>query len=413
MTRSSGSSAEAARLGGWILRAAASAIVAGSVTPLIASAAGAQEAACPASFAGHSIVGSAAGVQVVEDIRGVTIVEAADGALPAAQAAVDSQFGSIGFAGVPYSGTIAENTGQARSEPNAVPNFAVSSYPAEPNESEKTLPGAHMSTASGPRSSTSQVETGGASADVGEDASESASASARCGTEALEASSENTVKSLAFADVLGIASVHSTASSVLSADGSSKLEASLDVEGATVAGQPVSITKDGVSIVGNVIPLPGNPAADALAEAGVSITYIDARRDEANGEITAPALEIVVTEALPVGSSPSTTTFVIGQAFARATVTGISEPFATPQTLAPVAPVVPITGSVTPPAATGVLPKPAPSSSAPLPEAPGFSTAQIANWSILPAFSALVIGTVLFVASWVVFGRLTARLRWT
>jgi len=373
------------------------------------SAASAQSGC--SSYALYSALGSASGVRTLQHAPGVTIVTDADGGLPAAQAQFDSVGGSIGWAGAPYSATVADNAGQAQQQPNDVPVFAYSSHPTTPDGSKET-PAGNMNANSGADGSTASYDGGGPASDQSSTGHVRLSVSATCladGT--IEALADNTVESVNIAGVLRIGSVHSHAKVVVAPDGQRQLDGTIVVDGVTVLGQPASITDQGLVVGPSSAPLPANPLTSALVAAGVSIAYIDAVKDEERGEVFAPGVEISVAQDVP-GSGPKSTTYTFGRAFARGVKAGdasapsiaVPAPTLTTPTVPAPAPSAPA------PIPTGQVAAPAPNSAAP---SLGVPASRIVNWSIAPAYTALALGALLLLAVRLLFPKLAARFRWT
>ena len=381
--------------------------------------AGAQDQDACANHTRFSTLGSAAGARTVQSAAGRSIITEVDANLPGAQASVDSVLGSRGWAGAPYIPVAAENAGQAHKSPNDVPVFASSEYPAVPKASNST-PAATVTATSDAASSNGKAESGGPSSDQAAMGRSIASAEASCTNDGgLHALADTSTDVTSVADVLRIGSVRSHA--LLDTDatgGIRKVEGTMAVEGVFVLGQPAAITDKGVVVGGSASPLPANPLADALKSAGITVRYIAADIDRKTGEVTAPGLEISVTKPVP-GGDPVTTTYDLGRAYARVSLTAGDAPPSD-------AGAVDAGGGFaalpeTPPADTGTAPAAAPSTPAattartksPAPRRSGqlLATAQIGSWSVAPAYAALGIGTALLVV-WVLLEMIAVRSRW-
>jgi hypothetical protein len=134
---------------------------------------------------------------------------------------------------------------------------------------------------------------------------------------------DDSVQSLDIAGVLRVASVRTHAKATRSSSGHLQLDGTVDIEGASVLGQPVSITDQGI-VVGPA-PVPGvtNPLQAALTTAGITVSAVAAMKDPANGQVLSGALEISVAQKVPnVGSGPVTTTYTLGRGYATTRATG-------------------------------------------------------------------------------------------
>lgn len=378
--------------------------------------AGADEDVC-AKLTTFSAVGSAAGVRTLMSAPGYSIVTEVSSNLPGAQAMVDSILGSKGWAGAPYVPQAAENAGQARQDPNNVPVFATTDYPATPEASNST-PTATVSAKSAERSSTAKAEGGGPGSDQAAAGHAVATADASCAADGtLTGSSDNRADMTNFGGVLGIGSVKSYAVAVRAANGDiQKLEGTMQVEGVTVLGQAAAITDKGLVLGTSASPLPDNPLTSALESAGITVRYIAADKDEKTGEVTAPGLEVtVVQQAAAGGGGPVTNTYTFGRAYALAGVTPGDAPAPSDEGTSDGS-----TGSFTDTPSVGVLSSPSPVSSGragtPIAKPRGANVVatpmvQIGSWSVAPAYSALGVGALLLVA-WFLLEKIAVRFRW-
>jgi hypothetical protein len=397
--------------------AALALLTAGLAVSITWSGGPAGAAADCSSYAVYSAVGSAAGLRTLQSAPGASLVSQADGNLPAAQAQADSVLGSVGWAGAPYSAAVADNAGVTGANANDIPVFATSSHPTQP-ESSKSTPAATIEAKSAARSSTAKA-VAGADSEALSAGKVATSAAAACDEAAtVRAVADSATSAIDVAGVLRIAAVRSHAMARVDATGRRTVEATLEVDGATVAGQPVGITDRGVVAGSSVAPLPANPVTAALAEAGITVRYLAADKDAAKGEAMAPGLEITVAREIPgVGTGPATTTYVVGQAYARATTSGDGGataavpdlPFVTPAFADPVTP--------------GTEPLPTPSlggsdTAGSLPGAAGgnqvaLQAGRIAtDWSVAPAYNAMGAGALLLLAAWFGFEKMAARFPW-
>jgi hypothetical protein len=349
-----------------------------------------------------------------------------DASLPAAQAQVDSLAGSNAWAGAPWSSAVAGNIGLAGLNANDTPFLAVSSYPATPKVS-KSGPGATIDASSDALSSTAQAAAGGPASNQASAGKISASGSSSCGNDGtVRALADNAVDLFDVEGVLRIGAVRSHARVEIGPTGQRTLDSTMEVVGATVLGQPVAITDRGVVAGGSAIPLPDDPEAKTLADAGITVRYIAAAKDDQHGQVFAPGLEVVVTRAVQgAGTGPINTTYTLGRTYARAATStdqastgvqaaaapGISQLSEPPsQGAAPAAANAP----AAPPA---LAPTPASSGSAVSTSgrvAAGDRPMAVAmpNASFAGVYSTMGAAVLLFVAAWLIFERLGVRIRW-
>lgn len=381
----------------------------------------AQEVDVCANHTTFSVLGSATAIREVVTFKDYSIASEVDANLPGAQATIDSIEGSKGWAGAPFVPIVAENAGQASVDANQVPVFAATAYPATPEASNST-PAATVSSKSEERKSAAKAEGGGPGSDQAAAGRSVAAAEASCAPDGgLRAVADSSVDMASIKGVLGIASVRSHAEVVRTADGELvKLEGTIAVEGATVLGQPVSITEKGLVVGSSASPLPDNPLVAALQAAGITVRYVAPTSNRETGEVFAPGLEVTVAQAPPPQfGGPISTTYVFGRALARVALTP-GDPVASDDTSGVDAFASDASGSFTTPDAGDALPSSSPGavpSGAPDRSAGGggaatsLPTANIGNWSIAPAYSALGVGTFLLVA-WVLLEKIAVRFRW-
>jgi hypothetical protein len=209
----------------------------------------------------YEVTGAADGLRVEVAAETGNIVKGTDGSLPGAMARLHSVDGSKGWAGAPYTSTVAENltlTGDATepigqpelSNPDKVPVFAIAQYPAT-TEAKKDLPGGGLEAKSGADSASGKAAVGAASSDAGTVASMTTSAAVTCASDmTLEAVADSVATGIDIGGVLRIGSIHSHARVVLTASGDRQVESTVQIDGASVGGQDVSITEKGVVLAG-------------------------------------------------------------------------------------------------------------------------------------------------------------------
>jgi hypothetical protein len=348
----------------------------------------------------------------------------ADLGLPTAQAQIDSIQGSKGFAGAPYSATVADNAGAGGADASQVPTFAIAQDPSTP-ESTKTLPAGTISAKASPDSSSGDAVLGASASPGAGVASTSNTAKASCEEDTtVQAVADSAATGIDIAGVLKIGSVRSHAKAVVSPSGEKTVEGTVDIDGASVAGHGVTISDKGVVLAGSPAPLAKDPITPALEAAGISVKYIGGVADEATGQVLAPTLEISVARTVPgpSGDVPARVTLSFGRAFARAVLEGSEGAFGASEDLGiddlssfadesfedfPTTDV----GSLDTPTEASTETNDSPSSSTG-DRAANVATARLADWSIAPGYSAMGVGALLLLVAWIGLERIAVRLRW-
>jgi hypothetical protein len=309
---------------------------------------------------------------------------------------------------------VAGNVGLTGVNANDVPVFVKTQYPAEP-KAEKTSPTSNIRAESGADSSEASTDGGGPGSTDASAGRVQTSSKAGCGDSgAIEATADNSVDLLDIAGVLRIGAVLSHAKATVDASGHRTLEGAMDVEGATVLGQRVAITDEGLVVGSSESQLPSTDnLTKALADAGITVHPIALVKDPDHGEVIAPGLEIVVTRgAQGVGTGPAVTTLVVGRAYARASEGGSSE-VAAPGVadIGSPADTSPAVGEPALLAATPSTPAPEPaiadSNAARVNVRPAAAAlGRMASWSIARVYTALGMGLLLVALSLLGSGRL-------
>ena len=389
-------------------------------------------------FATYDALGSAQGIQSVQAVPGATLVQGMDANLPGAQAEFNSSRGSFAWAGAPYSDTVAGNVGNANVNPNQIPIFAVSSYPAQPSGGTTTA-ASSVQTTSSASDSTAHATAAGVGPASSASGQVSTTASASCtATGTLKGVSDSSVNAFTVGGVLRIGAVTSHADATLLPGGTPVLNGTTSISDTTVLGQPVEITQNGLVIPGSAVALPSNPLASALSTAGISIQYLAVSKDPANGDVIAPGVAITVTandQGLAIGAGTASTTFILGQAHARAIETGGGSSSSPTTVYAPPAgsgasPTVPTAPPSSPtsatnsgigsvPAASGpigtVVPTTSPLPGSQLPASSGSRTGPtslIAAPSTSSFYAAVAVGGALLLIATGLFAGLGVRLKW-
>jgi hypothetical protein len=285
-----------------LLRAAALTVTTGafSVLALTAGRAGAEPTVYAGQFAG---VAAADGIRVTVDVPNSVSRNPVDGGGPTAQANLDSLGTSIAFASHPYPGSIPvggpsavtgvlaglfPQLGQLPTPPG-YPFYVESRYPLS-GRSEATGPGQSLEAESTATSASSRA-AGGFGTPSGSAGFLRSASSVASTSERVAAAADSTAEGFAVGP-LSIGRVVSTAAVTLTSDGRLERTGDIAIGGVSVAGVPVAISANGVSLAGGSIPLPSAEAVTkALEQANISVG-ISPKEDSRNG-VVAPAVRIV------------------------------------------------------------------------------------------------------------------------
>ena len=223
---------------GRVARLAIAAMLAVVATALLGVEAGAADDTC-ASF---DATAAADAVRVSSNPAGLAPVDEADGEGPAAQAHVDSLGISSGFAGIPYSKAAVGNAGAGDVDHRSIPVMVTSAHPSNPDESRST-PAGSLKATSEELASKAEAIAGGPGDEQTTVGRSRAAADVSCATSGVvKAASTAVSEASSFSGgVLRIGSVRTTASATTNASGATVLRSSIDVDGASVVGQRVTI----------------------------------------------------------------------------------------------------------------------------------------------------------------------------
>jgi hypothetical protein len=381
-----------------------------------------------ASCSDFSATASAAGARVDVESPGFLVVEQTHVGGPAAQAVVDSVGTSTGFAGYPDPGDEAlggpPTVGGATGLPigrNTYPLITESQFPSTP-ESSLSTPAASLTAKSTQTSSEAGAKSGSDEADgVASAGLSAAKASAACAdTGEVTAKAESVLDGLSFgAGTLRIGRIRSTASVIVGADGTPKVTSSLEVTQATVAGQTVGFTKDGLVLGTTATPLGDNPLAAALDGAGIAVSYLAAEPQPDDKGVIAPAIRIRITRDV-TGGAPTVLTYTVGRAFVSAgAAPATAEAVADSGNAGSVDTAG--TGDLGGPVATdgGAALGPLPTGSGPVKATPNrqlqpiAGTVPVVGFSAWSIYAVLVLAALVLLASGVLFKKLGVKLGWT
>lgn len=298
-----------------IAAAGASAAAVLVVLPPSASAATDPGAGCP-------VVGSAVGVQVTVSASDNILLSAPAGAgIPAAQACVDYAVrDSRAFASSPYPGEtvlaapglLGQRIGQ---ELPGYPAYASSRHPAR-ESGEASSPAYTLRAESTETSSTARARSGVAPDGTTDSGTTVATAEANVDPDAgtARATSVSDTTPLTINDVLTLGQVHSTATAELGGDGTIRRDSGLRIGRTTVAGTEVAITPKGVTVADETVGLPEQRPTDALAQAGIDVTYLAAEKTSTG--VLSAGVQIVAERSDPNSGAVYTVTYTVGRAFA-------------------------------------------------------------------------------------------------
>jgi hypothetical protein len=252
-----------------------------------------------------------------------------DVSAPITSARVTGDPDSSGFASAPYPGddliSLVNTLGPAAHVPAQPYPASVSSHvPGSPHQETSAPAGYSLSSTSTATSSKAAATVGSGPAGGAVIATASATSEVQETAAGLSAKATSSTDSFT-AGPLVLSRVRSTASAVLDAAGKTVLKSSIELGDATVSGQKVGLTRDGLTVAGTDIPLPAGKLTDALAAAGVTVTYLAETKTDTS--VTAPGLVIHYKD------DTQDTTYTLGRAMAAAEATPDTAP-------APILPVV-------------------------------------------------------------------------
>ena len=246
---------------------------------------------------------------------------------PVSSARVTSDPDSSAFASAPYPGddliSLANTLAAGHAPPPPYPASVSSSVPGRPHQETSAPAGYALSATSAATRSTSSATAGPGTAGDATVATAGATSDVQETAAGLSAKASSSTDSFT-AGPLVLSRVRSTASAVLDASGKTTLKSSIELGDATVSGQKVGVTREGLTVAGTGIPLPAGQLTDALATAGVTVTYLAETKTDTS--VTAPGLVIHYKD------DTQDATYVLGRAMAAATAT----PKAAPVLIVPV-----------------------------------------------------------------------------
>jgi hypothetical protein len=289
-----------------------------------------------------------------------------DTSLYATQAIVTSNNSSQAFASSPYPGEGVVTL------PGTLAGFNVPGIPEYPLYASSVHPDRqHVQVGDGPfklvSDSTEKSSEASASSGVAGDQNIGAAASKasvkRDDGGGVVSASESKLDAFK-AQALRIGSVVSTATTTLSPDGKLEKSSSLEISGVTVNDVAVRLTHDGIVVGDKALPLDSKAVNDALAQAHLSVTYIDPQ--ELPNGIVGAGVKITTGIEVP-GSGVTNVSWTLGRAMAVIDSAGAGDDVLSDLPAGDVAP--------EPPAAAVESPAPAPATAAAFDSAPLPATA--------------------------------------
>lgn len=291
------------------LAAAAACALGLGVVAVPAGAAGAFAATATAYAEDVSIAGTS-----------LPLGASAEGATPLAQAAFDSLPTSKGFASALFPGDFTASVpglvaGQTKQQLPPYP-LSVSSDAGTAPTGETSGPGFSLGSKSNGDGSHATASEGSSAAgsQLGYAA---ADATSKRTADGVQADAASTLSGFSVGATLAFGTITSTAHAVVDGAGHVTTKSQLEVSGLRVNGQAFGFADGRFVAPGTSQPLPTTPISDALAKAGVSVTYL-AEQKLANG-VASPALQVVVTQPGPPGTPADgtyTASYTLGRALA-------------------------------------------------------------------------------------------------
>jgi len=243
---------------------------------------------------------------------------------PTAQSQLSANGSSTGFASYPYPGAvvlgvpglIASQVPGAPDEP--YPAYVESSYPRVPRASLAVGPFA-LSAGSTADSSESRASSSFGQTNASAGLVTASTETSRQPDGGLDVRSSSRVESLDIGGALRLGRVTSQLRITRAPSGEVRRTSTFEVEGASVAGQAVSLTSGGLTVGPAHTPLQETPLDDVLAEHGVTVNVL-APRNVGNGSVGA-GLEITVTQSTNGVAGAPSLTYTLGRGFVLLTTT--------------------------------------------------------------------------------------------
>jgi len=282
---------------------------------LLAPEAGAEEAGYTSGLVTVAGEATASGVRFTYEVPAEFLAASTpfDGGGPVSQASIGSGL-ARSAASLPFPGDVVIAgpglfyTVTGTTFPGAYPFYVTAEYPTSPESKLSDPSGQYQLSATATdhsASSLAQAVFGPPEHGAGGSRTTTSIETQPDGSAVATAESVSEALSLG-GGVLKIAAVRSTSVTKLAADATQAVtDQALLVEGATVAGQPVTIDAGGIHAPGGAAPVPLGAGADqvsaALAQSGLSARVL--REDDGAGE-TVAVLEVQSRHPLPFAGNP-------------------------------------------------------------------------------------------------------------
>ena len=268
----------------------------------------------------YRAVAAADGVRVAYDSPGFVVIEHTDVGAPVAQVAADAFGTATGYAAYPDIGeevlSLLPVAGVSR---DVYPLFIDSQHPSRP-EGRFSSPGINLATNTHLHYARAAADSGiGTSSIVSSGALVRATAAADCSDlGVVTALAESTIEGLGLQGVLSIGRIHSVAKVVVDG-GKPAVTSDLEISLTTIAGTPIELSTSGLQS-GAAVPIPDLGLTQLLQGLGMQLTYLAAQVQPDGRGVTAPALQLTVSQNVS-GGAPTVVTLTLGRAFATAEAT--------------------------------------------------------------------------------------------
>jgi hypothetical protein len=295
-------------------------LVAGAVILAVVPFAGAGSAAGAEHCTNYRAVAAADGLRVAYDSPGFVVVEHTDVGFPVAQVATDAFGTATGYAAYPDIGEEVLSLLPVAGVPRDIyPLFIDSQHPSRP-EGRFSSPGINLATNTHLNYARAAADSGlGTSSILSSGALVRATAAADCSDlGVVTAQAESTIEGVGLQGLLSIGRVHSIAKVVVDG-GEPTVTSDLEISLVTIAGTPVELSASGLQS-GASIPIPDLGLNQLLQGLGMQLTYLAPQVQPDGRGVTAPALQLTVSQNIS-GGAPTVVTLTLGRAFAAADAT--------------------------------------------------------------------------------------------
>jgi hypothetical protein len=304
---------------------------------------------------------------------------------PVAQAVLNSLGTSAGFASQPYPGELAligpglGATLLGLPQPPSYPFIAASRHPSSPEAHVEPTAFYRLFSKSDQIASSAEARSGHTAPDGSSNGgfSQAGASVVREGTR-VTAEASNRAEALT-AGPLRLGAVVSRAKVGRLAGQDAERQSALEVTGASIGGQAVGFSEEGLVLPGTNAPLPSSdPLLSVLQQARVKVSYLKA--EVTPDGVIAPGLQIVTVETLPGADRTVTVSITLGRAAASVEASGEEIAFPAEET-GPEATPTEVGGEAAAPAEV------APAAPIPVPEVPAVTGISDVALPVLPSAS--------------------------